>query len=106
MTMKVWNHYISLVKSHSKGCSRFILFIALCAHLSDGLTLVVNFRVHIPRRNWSLSRARAMLDDLIAGFSSPGIHSYQEQLAAWVRAFNRQATLSQKPAGNQGFEAD
>jgi hypothetical protein len=29
-----------------------------------------------------LFRAKAMLGDLIAGFSSPGIQSHQEQLAA------------------------
>ncbi|MGF6179797.1 hypothetical protein ABIB42_000796, partial [Massilia sp. UYP32] len=27
---------------------------------------------HFPRRSWPLFRAKAMLDDLIAGFSSPG----------------------------------
>lgn len=37
---------------------------------------------HIPRRSWPLFRAKAMLGDLIAGFSSPGIQSHQEQLAA------------------------
>jgi hypothetical protein len=38
---------------------------------------------HIPRRSWPLFRAKAMLGDLIAGFSSPGIQSQQqEQLAA------------------------
>ncbi|MGF6276466.1 hypothetical protein ABIB38_004886, partial [Massilia sp. UYP11] len=37
---------------------------------------------HFPRRSWPLFRAKAMLDDLIAGFSSPGIQSHQEQLAA------------------------
>ena len=36
---------------------------------------------HIPRRSWPLFRARAMLGDMIAGFSSPGIQSQQEQLA-------------------------
>ena len=37
---------------------------------------------HVPRRSWPLFRAKAMLGDLIAGFSSPGIHSHQEQLTA------------------------
>ena len=37
---------------------------------------------HFPRRSWPLFRAKAMLDDLIAGFSSPGIQSHQEELAA------------------------
>ncbi len=37
---------------------------------------------HIPRRSWPLFRAKAMLGDLIAGFSSPGIQSHQEQLTA------------------------
>lgn len=37
---------------------------------------------HIPRRSWPLFRAKAMLSSLIAGFSSPGIQSHQEQLAA------------------------
>ena len=37
---------------------------------------------HIPRRSWPLFRAKAMLGDLIAGFSSSGIQSHQEQLAA------------------------
>jgi hypothetical protein len=37
---------------------------------------------HVPRRSWPLFRAKAMLGELIAGFSSPGIHSQQEQLAA------------------------
>jgi hypothetical protein len=37
---------------------------------------------HIPRRSWPLFRAKAMLGELIAGFSSPGIQSHQEQLAA------------------------
>ena len=37
---------------------------------------------HIPRRSWPLFRAKAMLGELIAGFSSSGIHSQQEQLAA------------------------
>jgi hypothetical protein len=47
-----------------------------------------------------------MLDDLIAGFSSPDVQSHQEQLAAWVRAFNRQTTPSEKPAGDQEFETE
>jgi hypothetical protein len=37
---------------------------------------------HVPRRSWPLFRAKAMLSELIAGFSSPGIQSHQEQLAA------------------------
>jgi hypothetical protein len=37
---------------------------------------------HLPRRSWPLFRAKAMLGDLIAGFSSPGIQSQQEQSAA------------------------
>ena len=37
---------------------------------------------HIPRRSWPLFRAKAMLGELIAGFSSPGLQSHQEQLAA------------------------
>jgi len=37
---------------------------------------------HLPRRSWPLFRAKAMLGELIAGFSSPGIQSHQEQLAA------------------------
>ena len=37
---------------------------------------------HAPRRSWPLFRAKAMLGELIAGFSSPGIHSQQEQLEA------------------------
>jgi len=37
---------------------------------------------HVPRRSWPLFRARAMLGDLIAGFSSPGIQPQQEQSAA------------------------
>jgi len=37
---------------------------------------------HIPRRSWPLFRAKAMLGELIAGFSSRGIQSHQEQLAA------------------------
>ena len=37
---------------------------------------------HLPRRSWPLFRAKAMLGDLIAGFSSPGMQSHQEQLAA------------------------
>jgi len=37
---------------------------------------------HIPRRSWPLFRAKAMLGDMIAGFSNPGIQTHQEQLAA------------------------
>lgn len=37
---------------------------------------------HLPRRSWPLFRARAMLGDLIAGFSSAGIQPQQEQSAA------------------------
>jgi type VI secretion system secreted protein VgrG len=37
---------------------------------------------HVPRRSWPLFRAKAMLSELIAGFSSPGIQTHQEQLAA------------------------
>jgi hypothetical protein len=37
---------------------------------------------HIPRRSWPLFRAKATLEGLIAGFSNPGIHPQQEQLAA------------------------
>ena len=37
---------------------------------------------HIPRRSWPLFRAKAMLGDLIAGFSNPSIQSHPEQLAA------------------------
>ena len=37
---------------------------------------------HIPRRSWPLFRAKAMLNELIAGFSNPGISKHQEQFAA------------------------
>jgi hypothetical protein len=37
---------------------------------------------HVPRRSWHLFRAKAMLGDLIAEFSSPGNQSHQEQFAA------------------------
>ena len=54
--------------------------------MNDMLTRCVNTCLvsydHIPRRSWPLFRAKAMLGELIAGFSSPGIHSQQEQLAA------------------------
>jgi hypothetical protein len=39
-------------------------------------------RDHLPRRSWPLFRAKAMLGDLIAGFSNPGIQPHQEQSAA------------------------
>ncbi|WP_312485603.1 hypothetical protein [Massilia timonae] len=37
---------------------------------------------HIPRRSWPLFRAKAMLSELIAGFSKPGTKPHQEQFAA------------------------
>jgi hypothetical protein len=60
------------------------IFVAWQARVGDQLTelsCLISFD-YIPRRSWPLFRAKAMLGDLIAGFSSPGIQSQQEQLAA------------------------
>ena len=35
----------------------------------------------VPHRSWPLFRAKAMLGDLIAGFSSPSIRSHKERFA-------------------------
>ncbi|WP_305823247.1 T6SS phospholipase effector Tle1-like catalytic domain-containing protein [Massilia brevitalea] len=64
-------------------------FMYKCA-VRSGVPMVAEFKEanclvscdHLPRRSWPLFRAKAMLGDLIAGFSSPGIQSHQEQLAA------------------------
>jgi len=70
---------------HSQGISIDLAFENRGLEWIEDLPRLVNCLVscdHLPRRSWPLFRAKAMLGDLIAGFSSPGIQSHQEQLAA------------------------
>jgi len=62
--------------------ARIINIISKDLHFTlPALNCLVSYD-HIPYRGWPLFRARAMLGDLIAGFSSLGIQPQQEQSAA------------------------